>query len=194
MAGNKPSKRKVSSSTPVERSGLDILSNRRLGVTTEVIRLHTSVVKQLNCIIDGSGNFEDWMAVVHRIYVGSIAAYEYFKHNPPLNQVMNTAHMATSIIMLRVHTGGQFGVLVAELDSIVEALDYTDQMMRMLNPKEIAHIHNKTANWLDEIVTNNMLAYPDEALTPQQRSKFMVRRLMKEKEEVEKQPKLMAVA
>lgn len=190
MAGNTSNKRKPSNARVLYPN-----MSARLNVASGAAKLHLSILEPLNRIIDQTGNFHDWMLVVHRIYVGAVTSNEYFKQSPELCKIFNLGHIAMEMVMLRTHVTGVFGILVNELDLVTLALDTTDRMMRMLKPMEILQAYKLTEGLIDEIVLNNMRSYPDDALTPEQRKKLIGRLHADTKVEAANQPaKALAIA
>jgi hypothetical protein len=135
----------------------------------------------LNHLIKGDGLASNWMSVTHRLHVGFFAAERYMKFTEELEECLCDGIMMLRTVYIRSMNLGQFGVLVHELDKILAALDVTEEIMRLLPLSENLDIHRYTAAYFDQLVADNMKAYPAEVLEKIASNKAMVETLAKEK-------------
>lgn len=189
MAGNKKSRitKQTAAKRAAHRVTLGPPSVRIISPSKELAKLHVIAMESLNRIIDSSGNFVDWMNVLHRIYIGAVSLERHFKDNPDANYVFNRAHAVCSIIKLRTHQTGEFGILIRELDTITNALALTDTMSRMMTLSEITLVHRHVERYFDEMTKQNQKAYP-KIIGEAGRAQDIVDVLASEYREVKDQP------
>lgn len=140
----------------------------------------------LNHVITGEAVASNWMSVLHRLYVGFFAAENFMSFTKELEECLCDGIVMMRIVYIRSMNLGKFGIMVFELDRVMQALDVTEEIMRLLTLQENRQVHDYTAKYFDDLVTKNMESYPPEVLTKMAINKAMVETLTKEREEVER--------
>lgn len=164
MAGNSKPKRVVGKAKvkKAENRSALVPTVQFVSAKEELAKLHVIAMRGLNAMIDGTGNFTHWMNVLHRLYIGSVAAETYFKMDDEMVDVFNKASMAIEMIKLRAHQTGELGVMLSELASLNLALTVTDQCCRLMRLSEIRKIHDMVEDYFEEMHRQNALSYPKE--------------------------------
>jgi hypothetical protein len=190
MAGNKKNSRaSANTRAKLRTQGRAVPTINIINPSAELKKLSDIALRALNRIIDQTGNFSDWMSVLHRLYIGAVSVEEYFKMDQPMTDAFNQAQLAIEIIKLRTHQTGDFGVMVKELDSITLALTLTDQAQRLMNLTEIMAVHKHVEKFFAEMEHQNKLSYPkDVPMKDLNETEAMVETLIKEHLEVKDTP------
>lgn len=130
--------------------------------TLTLAQLHVAALTSINTIIEGNGNFKDWMNVVYRLYIGSVAYENYFKADDDVVAAFNRAHIAAHIMMVRTHVTAELRVGVLELDSLTLALSITDQACRNMTVEEIRKVYDQVDSYFNDLPGHNRLRYQED--------------------------------
>lgn len=159
MAGNKKTTRKSAGIRSTLRTqGYAIPIIRAFNPAGELKKLSDIALKSLNEIINQTGNFADWMNVLHRLYIGSVAVETYFNMDETVIAIFNKASLAIEIVKLRTHQTDVFGILLHELDSVTAALALTDEASRSMSVEEIHKVHLTVEVFFTEMHKQNAIA------------------------------------
>lgn len=153
---SKPTKNNKASVSKITNS----LLGQILAPNRAIVELANEAIASLKRMVNGTGNFQDWMKVLHRITVGSYMLDGYFKNDPEAKKAFNQAWVAIVIVKLRVHCTGEFGVLVKEYDSISLAMALADEMCRVLPLADVRKVYMTTDDYYEELVRDNIKLYP----------------------------------
>lgn len=168
MAGNKRNTRKpAAKNNSIKKVAGAALPTLRLPPPKDVLQRQViTVMTSLNGIINGKGDFVDWMNVLFRLYFGKLSISTYFKPHSDVLDAINKAIVQLTIVKLRTHVTGTFGILVHELDDVTFALSYADEAARSMNVDEHLKIHKDVDAQFDRIVKGNYKYYPKDAAAP----------------------------
>ncbi len=160
------SKKKTVRKTNNNKAPVSTITNSLLGKmfmpNQAIIELANEAIASLKLMVSGTGNFQDWMKVLHRVTVGSYMLDGYFKYNPLAQKAFNDAWTALVLIKTRVHVTGEFGVLSKELNFISLAMSLTDEMCRELSMVSVRKVYLDTDAYYEQLVKDNIKSYPSD--------------------------------
>jgi hypothetical protein len=130
--------------------------------TLTLAQLHIAALTSINAIISRTGNLKDWMNIVYRLYIGSVAVEKYFKQNDDAYEAFNRAIQVAHIMYLRAATMGILRVGETELDTLTLALSLTDQACRNMLVEEIRVVYDKVDDYFNNLPGHNQLRYQED--------------------------------
>lgn len=168
MPGNSKTRRKSSSQskgqsrTATASAITPLLPMHRIAPFRQLAQMHKSVMHCVEHMANQTATEQDWLDLHRRLYLGSIAIHDYCTANPGANHVMNQGNLALQIAKMRSILWDTLGFTPQELDSVVDALELTDRVVRTMAPKEVNVLYLDTEVYIQSILRNNKKAFPQE--------------------------------